>query len=399
MNEEKISLPSKKALALLRDYIKALNESPILDRHMEIGMDIIDQSAYYLSLNDDIKALAVKIYFKMHRRQLIRGTSTYLGSLASVYAACRRKGIPITLNDISHVMDTPKKQIAKQFRKILFRTGINLPLPNYEAFIIRYGQELKINGLALRLAIEVLRIAQKKRILIGKDPAVIATSLIYLASLFTKTSITQLVLSEQALITEVSIRNNYKKILKHIKREKIQKLYNNIRESSEEGKGIFTSEISYDSYHFAIPKRRRVQKEICNISPHFSVIEKEDGDQSQISVCLPGVPKQDIGLSVIDCTIELQIKGKQKLQREINLEKPFDPNRVSARLEDGVLTILVKYNNLKTKDQEKQIILPFDNKALKEKKSKEKENSYKTKKLQKLTLDMFLVKEKGKNRK
>lgn len=219
---------TKIALEKLREYIKTSNESLRLNQCLETRSDKIDQSTYNFELNDDIEAIAVDISSEMRRRGLIRGISTYLGYIASVYVACRKRGIPITLNDIAHVTDTPKKAIARQIRRLLFNTGINLPLPNYEALIRRYAQELGISKITTELAIKLLELAQEKQIIIGKDPAVIATSLIYTASLINNEGVTQKALSKQAIITEVSLRNYNKKFLSKVDRNSIIQLQENI---------------------------------------------------------------------------------------------------------------------------------------------------------------------------
>ena len=216
------------ALKQLRTYIGSLNESKSYQRSMDTGMDIIDQSAFLLELGDETKLLASNIFSEMQCRGLIRGSSTLLCSLASLYASCRRNEIPITLNDIAMVMNTSKKGIAREFRKLLLNTGINLPPINNKNYIIRYINELKLSAFTKELAISMLKIAKSKRLITGKDPAVIATAIIYIAGLFTSDCITQRALSDTALITEVSIRNNYKKLYSAIGSEMITHLMDEI---------------------------------------------------------------------------------------------------------------------------------------------------------------------------
>ncbi|MFX0136296.1 MAG: transcription initiation factor IIB, partial [Candidatus Hodarchaeota archaeon] len=63
-------------------------------------------------------------------------------------------------------------------------------------------------------ALEIINIAKKNRNLTGKDPKGIAAAAIYLAALEMNNRKSQSEVSKVAEITEVTLRNRYKELLK-----------------------------------------------------------------------------------------------------------------------------------------------------------------------------------------
>ena len=106
------------------NYIIELDRDRRIERQLDIGIDIIDQSAYFLGLDDHIKTRTVEIFEKMCRLGVAKGRSIYLLALASLYSACRENKLPVSLNDIALVTDTPKIDLARTFRVLLRKTKI-----------------------------------------------------------------------------------------------------------------------------------------------------------------------------------------------------------------------------------------------------------------------------------
>lgn len=210
----------------LREYIIKLDRDKRLERHLDIGMDIIDQSAYFLGLDENIKARSVEIFERMCRLGVAKGRSIYLLTLASLYSACRENKLPVSLNDIALVTDTPKKDLARTFRVLLRKAKIRLPLIDPNVFIDRYSDEMNIESITQELALALLGVAHERRMIAGRDPAIIAVALLYTAGLYTNNRFTQDELSKKANATPVSIRNYYKNFLEVVDSNLIYHLKN-----------------------------------------------------------------------------------------------------------------------------------------------------------------------------
>jgi transcription initiation factor TFIIB len=103
-----------------RNLIKAFNELNMLKDKLALSDAVVEKAAY--------------IYRKIQDRGLIRGR-TISGFMATLYtqyvshtAACREIGTPYALRDIAAAGNIKRKDIARNYRKLLF--GLDLKFPN-----------------------------------------------------------------------------------------------------------------------------------------------------------------------------------------------------------------------------------------------------------------------------
>ncbi|MHA1700403.1 MAG: transcription initiation factor IIB, partial [Promethearchaeota archaeon] len=130
----------------------------------------------------------------------------------SIYAACRSRKIPRTLEEITKFSRMSKKEIGRCYRLLLRELGIRIPLASPIDFITRFGAELKVSGIAQRKAIKILEQAKKLGITIGKDPTGLAAAALYISTLKEGERRTQREIAEVAHVTEVTVRNRYKEL-------------------------------------------------------------------------------------------------------------------------------------------------------------------------------------------
>jgi transcription initiation factor TFIIB len=84
-------------------------------------------------------------------------------------------------------------------------------------FVPRIVGSLGLSGVLQRKAIEIVQQARKAGLTAGKDPAGLAAAAVYIASLLTGERKTQKEIARAAQVTEVTVRNRYKELIRRLK--------------------------------------------------------------------------------------------------------------------------------------------------------------------------------------
>jgi transcription initiation factor TFIIB len=183
-----------------------------IDRNLAHAMSELDRLSSQLSIPRGVKEAAAMIYRKAIDKKLIRGRSIEAMVGASIYASCRSRKIPRTLDEIAKFSRIKKKELGRCYRLILRELEIKIPLASPVDFITRFGAELHISGIAQRKAIDILERAKTGGITVGKDPTGLAAAALYISTLKEGERRTQREIAEIAHVTEVTVRNRYKEL-------------------------------------------------------------------------------------------------------------------------------------------------------------------------------------------
>jgi transcription initiation factor TFIIB len=181
------------------------------DRNLRQAFQHLDALKDKLGLSYAIVEKTAYIYRKAYERQLPRG-KTIVGVLtAAMYIACRDMGAPRTLKEIANVSNIKRKDIARNYRTLVFELDIKIPIVDPMSCIIRIANKVSLSDKTKRQAIRLMGNIAKDEIVLsaGKNPMGFAASVLYLASIATKDDdhIRQKSLAEAAGVTEVTIRN------------------------------------------------------------------------------------------------------------------------------------------------------------------------------------------------
>ncbi|MCD6513397.1 MAG: transcription initiation factor IIB [Candidatus Asgardarchaeum sp.] len=210
--------PSKRAqIYRLRKWQTRSRVYSSIERNLAVAMAELDRLASQLGVPKNVQEDAAMIYRKTIEQRLIRGRSIEAMIAAAVYAACRLRKVPRTLIEIASQSRVNRKELGRCYRLILRKLSLKIPIANPIDFIPKFGQELKLSGKTLEKAIEILQEAKKARITAGKDPTGLAAAAIYIAGLLTGEKRTQREIAEVAHVTEVTVRNRYKELVKRLK--------------------------------------------------------------------------------------------------------------------------------------------------------------------------------------
>jgi transcription initiation factor TFIIB len=178
------------------------------DRNLRQAFQHLDTLKDKLGLSYAIVEKTAYIYRKAYERQLPRG-KTIVGVLtAAMYIACRDMGAPRTLKEIATISNIKRKDIARNYRTLVFELDIKIPIVDPMSCIIRIANKVSLSDKTKRHAI----------LSAGKNPMGFAASVLYLASIATKDDdhIRQKGLAEAAGVTEVTIRNICKSLRRRV---------------------------------------------------------------------------------------------------------------------------------------------------------------------------------------
>ncbi len=133
---------------------------------------------------------------------------------ACVYIACREHKIPRTLSEICGLSNENKKTIRRCYKIVLQSLDIKVPNLRANELLAKMASNLKLEKAVENRALQIIKLATNNRNLTGKDPKGIAAAAIYLACLEMNNRRSQSDVAKVAEITEVTLRNRYKELLK-----------------------------------------------------------------------------------------------------------------------------------------------------------------------------------------
>ena len=179
-------------------------------RNLSIAMAELDRISSELHLPGNVKEQAAFIYRQALRIDLIRGRSIDAFAAASVYAACRILKVPRPLKAISKASSREHSEVAMTYRLLLKELKIRPPVDGPFKFVPSIASKLNVRQPTEMLAVEILRKAEKRKALTGKDPRGLAAAALYMACQENNDRRVQRAIAEAAGTTEVTLRNRYR---------------------------------------------------------------------------------------------------------------------------------------------------------------------------------------------
>jgi transcription initiation factor TFIIB len=171
-----------------------------------------------LHINEAIKQRGAEIFRECEEYKMMRGRTTTVFAAACLYTACRENGINKTLTDFTKVCYARRSDISAYFRLILQTLDIKTKIMSPILYISRIASKTTppIGVTTQQKAITLLNSLDNKE---GKDPIGLAAAALYYCAAQKGWEYTQRVIAIAAGITEVTIRNRMKDILKQMEKD------------------------------------------------------------------------------------------------------------------------------------------------------------------------------------
>ncbi|TFG30136.1 transcription initiation factor IIB, partial [Candidatus Thorarchaeota archaeon] len=186
-----------------------------IERNLTQALSEIDRLSSQMSLKKGVKELAATIYRKLIVKRLVRSRSIDALSAAAVYAALRLRRLPRSLKEISKHTHLDWKVIGRYYRLLVSKLNLRMPVPDPMNYVPKLISKLELPGEMQEKVLEVLQQAKDHAGLTsGRDPRGLAAGAIYIASILTDNRVTQREIAYASGVTEVTVRNRYKELVR-----------------------------------------------------------------------------------------------------------------------------------------------------------------------------------------
>ena len=190
------------------------------ERNLAQAMAELDRLCDQLQIPQFIKESAAVIYRKALERNLIRGRSIAAFAAGALYAACRIGNVPRNLREVVEACvgwredRVCSKGVMRCYRLIVKELGLNMPVPDAVSRVSKIAETLGISGEIQGRAVQMLRLAREKRESFGKEPVGLAAAALYIACQAAGEDVTQKQIADVAGVTEVTVRNRCKSLMR-----------------------------------------------------------------------------------------------------------------------------------------------------------------------------------------
>src|SRR5215469_11211734 len=116
----------------------------------------------------------------------------------------------LDLDDIAVISNIKRKSIAKCYRQIIFELDLKPTIVDNTKCIARVANRVNISERTKHRAISLMNDVVKNGLSAGKDPMVLAATVVYASRLGTSEQKSQIDIANAADVTDVTIRNRFK---------------------------------------------------------------------------------------------------------------------------------------------------------------------------------------------
>ena len=185
-------------------------------RNLMLAMSELQRLSDILHMPSSVRDMAAIIYRKTLNEGLVRGRSIGGMVAGALYAAVRFTKVPRTLKEIAEASQRTGKEIARSYSVIVRNLDMRMPIDDPTDYITKIAVKAKISSDVEGLAIKLLREAKKNFATTGKDPSGLAAAILYLSAKMLKEKVTQAQLAKAANVTEVTVRNRKRDLMKSL---------------------------------------------------------------------------------------------------------------------------------------------------------------------------------------
>ena len=204
--------------------LKRINQQTVTnkERNLAVALRDIERVISRGGLTKSVHQEAVNVYRDAVDLQLIRGRSIEGMVAASIYTACRIRGVPRSLDEVADLTRTGRKEIARNYntlKKNIVRLK-RMPPTTPDQYLKRYIFALNLSLKVQNRANDLLKTCFDGGMNQGRNPIGVVAACIYIACVDCDERRTQRQIARKLEITEVTIRNRYKEAMSILNAEK-----------------------------------------------------------------------------------------------------------------------------------------------------------------------------------
>jgi transcription initiation factor TFIIB len=190
-------------------------------RNLMLAMSELQRLSDILHMPSSVHDMAAIIYRKTLNEGLVRGRSIGGMVAGALYAAVRFSKLPRTLKEIAEASQRTQKEIARSYSVIVRNLEMRMPIDDPTYYITKVAEKAKVSSEVEGLAIRLIGEAKRKYATTGKDPSGLAAAILYLSARMLKEKVTQARLAKAANVTEVTVRNRKRDLMKTLNLKKV----------------------------------------------------------------------------------------------------------------------------------------------------------------------------------
>lgn len=198
----------------LRKWNRRTKVTDSTQRNLAKALSYLTQLGNVLSIPQNVTETGAIVYRQVLKNGGTRGRTIKNLVVASLYIACRICKVSRSLKSFAEAANISKKEAARNYRYLHNLLGKDIPGISTGKVISNLIKQLKLSGKVERVALDLLGIAADMKLTSGKSPTGIAAACIYVGCRITGEKTTQHSIASKAMITEVTIRNRYKELVK-----------------------------------------------------------------------------------------------------------------------------------------------------------------------------------------
>jgi transcription initiation factor TFIIB len=209
--------PKKRAqLHRIRKWQQRSRVSGSTEKNLAKALSEIGRISDMLNLPKNIVETSAITYRRAVNEGLIRGRSIQSMATAATYLACRQNKLVRTLSELSKASGINRKELASNYRFLVRRLKIFVPPMRPNQHITKLSNQVGLDGFTEGIAHKILLAAKKQKLTSGRGAKSLAAAASYIASKVTGNDRTQREFAEAADLTEVTIRNRYREMMKRL---------------------------------------------------------------------------------------------------------------------------------------------------------------------------------------
>jgi transcription initiation factor TFIIB len=181
-------------------------------RNYRSAFSLLNNLKNKLAIPDSVVERTAYNYRKIEHKGFMRGRPITSVLAACLYLTCREMGVPRTMDEIRQVSNIKKKQLARDYREMVFNLELNVPPVNHLQYLEKISSRLEFDERITRSAMILMQNILDMGISAGKDPMGLVAAVLYVISQIHGKTIKQADFANAAGITEVTLRARSKDI-------------------------------------------------------------------------------------------------------------------------------------------------------------------------------------------
>jgi len=198
----------------LEMWWKNARVSDATEKNLALAFSEITKIGDILSLPKSVLEKAATTYKMIVEKRCVRGRNIQALSAAAVHMACKQCGFARTLNEVAMASKISRRKVGRGYRFLIEELGCSIPPVKPAHYLMKFLKQITISEKNKEITDKILEVANELKLTSGRGPMGIVAAAIYIASLLTGERKTQREIAEIARITEATIRNRYKELVK-----------------------------------------------------------------------------------------------------------------------------------------------------------------------------------------